>query len=297
MGIDNIQIQPLRSLGEMQHAVDLQRIYWGHDPESVIPAHMLFSLASNGGHVLAATDGDTFAGVLIGFIGTNMEMSDRPAMSNLHVYSKRMVVRPEYRHYGLGTRLKLAQRDYAMQQGIRLVVWTFDPLLSRNAYLNISKLGCISRSFRENYYGTDNIGGLSPLGYSDRLLCEWWITKNRVKERANPNRKSLSLQHYLDANAVLVNPTTVTSEKLALPADTIVDAVGSTFILVEIPHDFPELVQQDAELAKRWRESNRASLGHYMRQDYIITDFVSADYEGRQRSFYILSMMPDETFN
>ncbi|MEL7233725.1 MAG: hypothetical protein AAGK74_04470, partial [Chloroflexota bacterium] len=61
---DSIQIQPLRSLGEMDAAVRLQSIYWGHQPDSVISNHMLFSLTSNGGHVLAATDGDTPIAVL-----------------------------------------------------------------------------------------------------------------------------------------------------------------------------------------------------------------------------------------
>ncbi|MEM6282217.1 MAG: hypothetical protein AAF787_08505, partial [Chloroflexota bacterium] len=83
MSQDSIQIQPLRSLSEMDAAVRLQSIYWGHQPDSVISNHMLFSLTSNGGHVLAATDGDTPIAVLIGFIGTDMTHSDRPARENL----------------------------------------------------------------------------------------------------------------------------------------------------------------------------------------------------------------------
>src|SRR5690606_1782525 len=112
-----IEIRALHSLSDMAAAVDLQKSYWGDDLESVIPAHMLFSLANHGGHVLAALDGNQMAGVLVGFLGTNMEEPDRPAMANLQIVSKRMVVLSEYRNRGLAYRLKLAQRDLAIRQG------------------------------------------------------------------------------------------------------------------------------------------------------------------------------------
>ncbi len=67
-------------------------------------------------------------GVLIGFLGTNAEETERPAMANLQMVSKRMVVLPEYRGQGIGYNLKVVQRDLSIRQGIRLVTWTFDPL-------------------------------------------------------------------------------------------------------------------------------------------------------------------------
>ena len=144
---DTIRIRPLRALDEMAAAVDLQQVYWGSDSGSVIPAHMLFSLAAHGGHVLAALDGDKQVGVLVGLLGADTDaMRDDPAISHLYIYSKRMVVLPDYRGRGLGTQLKLAQRDFALSQGIERVVWTFDPLLAPNAHLNLRKLGGISRT-------------------------------------------------------------------------------------------------------------------------------------------------------
>ena len=186
-------IRTLYKLEDMHEAVELQKTYWGTDLESVVPAHMLFSLATSGGHVIAAFDGDKMVAVLIGFLGTDIQEPTRPAMANLRIVSKRMIVLPEYRGQGVGYKLKKRQREFAMRQGIRLVTWTFDPMLMANAHLNIRKLGAISTSYLENYYGTVNEGGLSRTGTSDRLLVEWWVTNRRVEERLNGSRGLINL--------------------------------------------------------------------------------------------------------
>ena len=147
-------IRSLQNLNEMHGAVELQKTYWGSDLESVVPAHMLFSLATSGGQVIAAFDGDKMVAVLIGFLGTDIQEPSRPAMANLRIVSKRMIVLPEYRGLGIGYKLKKRQREFAMRQGIRLITWTFDPMLAANANLNIRKLGAISTSYLEDYYGT-----------------------------------------------------------------------------------------------------------------------------------------------
>ncbi len=283
-----MEIRALRTLDEMRQAVALQRAYWGDDLESVVPAHMLFSIASHGGHVLAAFDGDTMVGVLIGFLGTNMAESSRPAMANLQLVSKRMVVLPSYRNQGLGYRLKVAQRDLAIKQGVRLIVWTFDPLFAANAYLNVHKLGGICREFRQDYYGTDEAGGLTVLGSSDRLVVEWWVTNRRVEERINGRRSELGLKHYLDANTPILNPTTLQAGGFPAPCDSPAKASGS-MVLLEIPADYGAMVQTDPELARQWRAHSRAQLSALLDAGYLVTDFLREQYEGRQRAFYLLS--------
>ncbi len=113
-----VDIRPLLALHEFDKAVALQKTHWGDDAEAVIPAHMLFSIARHGGHVLAALDGERLAGVLVGFLGTDIEQSG-PVRDALCVISKRMLVLPDYRNHGLAMRLKLSQRTLAIQQGIR----------------------------------------------------------------------------------------------------------------------------------------------------------------------------------
>lgn len=284
-----MEIRALRTLDEMRQAVALQRVYWGDDLESVVPAHMLFSIASYGGHVLAAFDGDKMVGVLIGFLGTNMAESSRPAMANLQFVSKRMVVLPEYRNQGLGYRLKVAQRDLAIKQGVRLIVWTFDPLFAVNAYLNIHKLGGICREFRQDYYGTEATGGLTVLGSSDRLVVEWWVTNRRVEERINGRRTELGLKHYLDANTPILNPTTLRTDGLCMPTNNPARTFGSSMVLLEIPVDYSAIVQADPELARQWRTHSREQLSALLDAGYLVTDFLRELYEGRQRAFYLLS--------
>ena len=283
-----IEIRPLRSLDEMRPVVDMQKLYWGDDLESVIPAHMLFSIANHGGHVLTAFDGDRPVGVLVGFLSTNMEEPKRPAMANLQIFSKRMMVLPEYRSQGIGYRLKLAQRENAVTQGIRLVVWTFDPVLALNAHLNIRKLGGISQTYHENYYGTSGEGGLAKLGSSDRLLVEWWVTNRRVEERISGSRKDLTLSHYLDANTSILNPSALSHDGILLPAEKTTLPSG-TFALLEIPTRYPILEANNPQLAQAWRMHTRKMFTQMFARGFIVTDFLTEEYESRERSFYLLS--------
>src|SRR3990172_6113 len=97
----SVEIKALRTMEEMQAAVELQKVYWGDDADNLVPAHMLYSISSFGGHVFAALDGDRMVGMLVGFLGTDPEQTGRPAMANLLVMSKRMVVLAEYRNQGV----------------------------------------------------------------------------------------------------------------------------------------------------------------------------------------------------
>jgi predicted GNAT superfamily acetyltransferase len=91
-----------------------------------------------------------------------------------------LAVLPEYRNAGLGRRLKLAQREDALQRGFDLMEWTFDPLEIKNAHLNIVRLGAIARRYMPDFYGpsTSPLQGGLP---TDRLVAEWWLRSARVR--------------------------------------------------------------------------------------------------------------------
>lgn len=285
-----IQVKPLKTLDEMRSVVDLQKSFWGQDAESSIPAHMLFSIASYGGHVLAAFDDARIIGVVVGFLGTNVEETDRPAMANLQMVSKRMVVLPEYRGQGIGYRLKLAQRDLTVKQGIRMVTWTYDPLLALNAHLNIRKLGAISGRYLQDYYGVSDQGGLVLLGSSDRLQVEWWVTNRRVEERLNGTRGDLGIQQYLDAHTPIVNTTTADTHGIPWPPENIIMPSG-TLALAEIPANYEAITMNDPVLARAWRLHTRDIFKRLLSRGYVVTDFVRTALEGRDRAFYVLSQM------
>ncbi len=282
-----IDIRLLKAFDEMRVMVDLQKTYWGTSLESVIPAHMLFSIASYGGHVLAAFDGEKPVGMLVGFLGTHGEESERPAMANLQFVSKRMVVLPEYRSHGLGFRLKLQQRQLSIQQGVRLVVWTFDPLMALNAHLNIRKLGAVCRQYLKDYYGTSSEGGLVTLGSSDRFMVEWWVTNRRVEERLYGSRQNITLPQYLEAETPIVNLSSF-ADDMPTPAVRL-EMPSGTLALVEIPVDYSAMVARAPELAKQWRAHSREVFTELIRRGYIVTDFVRANYQAHDRAFYLMS--------
>lgn len=285
--MNDIVIRPLESWEELGDVEALQRAVWGEDPTNIMYRHMLVSIARNGGLILGAYDGKTLIGCSIGFLGTDVADRDRPAMANLKLYSKRMGVLPAYRDRGVGFQLKLAQRDFARQCGIRLITWTFDPLLSRNAYLNVRKLGVTASRFYQDYYGTES-EALTLAGSSDRLQADWWITSRRVEERLEGGRGALSLAQYLSAETTILNPTVPGARGVPLPADSMIKP-GGLLALVEIPSDYEQIVRSDPGLAHAWRAHSREVLPEVFNRGYVITDFLYEAYEGRQRSFYVLS--------
>lgn len=299
MPAHNITIRLLHELDEMYEAVELQKIYWGDDVESLVPAHMLFTIAKSGGHVIVAEDndlGNRMVGVLIGLLATDVPATDnRPAMTSLMIASKRMVVLPEYRGSGIGNRLKLAQRDQAIKQGIRLISWTFDPLLAPNAYLNLSKLGCTCQKYLQDYYGTNAENPLVTLGSSDRLVADWWVTQRRVEERIHGGRPTISVENYLNANATIFNTPHVVDGKL-YPEENPQLPTG-VFTLLEVPLNYTAMLNTDPALAMQWQGHIRGAFQYLMSQGYIALDFVRDHYEGRDRGFYLMGDDSDYNFN
>ncbi len=287
MGNADVVIRTLETWEDMEGVEELQKAVWGDDPSYIMHRHMLVSIARNGGLVLGAFDGERLVGCAMAFLGADMPDEKRPAMANLKLYSKRTAVLEAYHNMGIGYRLKLAQRDFAIQRGIRLITWTFDPLLSRNAHFNIRKLGVTVSHYFQDYYGTES-KALTLAGSSDRFQADWWLTSRRVQERIKGSRGPLTLAQYLGGGVRLLNPTSVTADGLPAPSDQFIEP-PSALGLVEIPPDFPRIVQADPALARSWREHSRAVFGAVLSAGYILTDFVHESFEGRERSFYVCS--------
>lgn len=275
-----IDIKPLTTLDEMRVAVELQRVFWGNDLESVTPAHMLFSLANYGGHVLAAFDNQRMVGVLIGFLGTSKNTVS--AAADLQVVSKRMVVLPEYRGQGIGYRLKLEQRALAIRQGLQKISWTFDPLMALNAHLNIHKLGVVSRVYLENYYGTSNEGGLTTLGSSDRLLVEWHICEPPVEVRLGGQTPQ-----WANGLPIVNMPEVQKSGHITSLEESY--GLPDPVLKVEIPSDYPMMVRSEPELAKRWRTHTRAVFQKLFVQGYAVADFIDESVSGIRYGYYVFT--------
>ena len=284
--MDAIRIERLLRREQHDQAVELQKVYWGDEPGNLVPRHMLHSISHYGGHIVGAYDDSQLVGFVMGFVGTDIDIDHRdarPAMANLLIMSKRMLVLPRYRGRNIGFRLKMAQRDIALRQAIRLVTWTFDPMLAPNAHLNIRKLGGVIQRFSANYFDLDKADSLR----ADRLFIDWWVTHRRVKERAKGQGSKLTLEQYFDVNTPIVNRADANGPWLKPRQMT--DIPNSTFALVEIPTDFRQLEASERSLADDWRFHIRDVFSQMFEAGYIVTDFVSDEYDGRRRSFYLLS--------
>ncbi len=281
-----VEIVSLSQLGDMFPVVDLQRNYWGADAEAVVPAHMLFSITTTGGHVLAAQENGQSIGAVIGLVGY-ADAPDVHTQSQLYIFSKRMVVLPNFRDEGLGYRLKMAQREVALARGIRQVVWTFDPLLSRNAYLNLRKLGAQANLFKQDAYGGYTSGGLSSFGMSDRLYLNWYLDVDEVQARANHTFTPMTLGNYLERGYPLLNLSTLNADGWLVPPVNVLPEVAP-ICLFEIPSNYPEIEKSDLGLAYQWRVHVRQHLQRLMLAGYVVVDFVRGTLKDVTRSLYVL---------
>lgn len=170
----HLEVRHCRGFEELDACVGLQIATWGYDAMDVIPRRMFTVAQRIGGQVMGAFEPE---GALAGFAMSIPAL--RQGMPYLH--SHMLAVRPEYRNAGVGRRLKLAQREDALERGIHLMEWTFDPLEIKNAFFNIEKLGAIARSYTPNFYGVSSarIQGGRP---TDRLHAEWWLDSDRVRD-------------------------------------------------------------------------------------------------------------------
>ncbi|MGB2983744.1 MAG: hypothetical protein WBC63_07795, partial [Candidatus Bipolaricaulia bacterium] len=215
-----------------------------------------------------------------------------PLTGKLKHCSHMMGVREDWRGRGVGQRLKLAQREHALAQELDLVTWTYDPLESLNAALNIRKLGGICSAYVRDLYGEMEDGLNAGLG-SDRFQLEWPIASARVAERLGGKCPRPSISEVLERGGVLLNPAEIGSDGLAQPSSTYSSPM-SQVALVEIPASIQSTKSRDMDLARRWRTHTRAIFEDCLSAGHTVTDFVSevslveGAAEGIRRSYYVL---------
>ena len=282
-----IDIRFIETVAECHAVEDLQRQVWQGDDLEVVPLHLLITVAHNGGVLLGAWDDDKLVGFVFGFLGADEGEAHRPAMTRLKHCSHMMGILPDYRDQGLGYKLKLAQRNAVLKEGIRLITWTFDPLESRNANLNIARLGAVCKTYKREVYG--QMADILNVGLpSDRFQVDWWITSQRVKQRLSGDRPRLTYRSFTSAGTPVVNPTRPNSDGLPVMIENVTEPLGALG-LVEIPADFQAIKAADNDLAREWKARTRSIFESAFETGYIVTDFVYETIDGRPRAFYVLS--------
>ena len=248
-----IVIRDIVDLAEMRELEDLQKEIWGVADREVFPALAFRPITAVGGVLMGAFVAGRMAGFVFGFLG----------LENGHVilHSDMLAVRPEYRSQGIGYKLKVAQRERALEKGIERITWTFDPLQLVNASLNFSRLGVVSNRYLVNFYG-ETTSFLHSTG-TDRLWLTWQLNSERVKARLKEPTTAIDLSDF-DQASMLVQ---VAQDEKPLVGT---DVSFSGNIVIEIPHNINSLAP---DLKVRWREATRQAFLNALDNGYVVEDF------------------------
>lgn len=234
-----IEYRPLKGLSEFKAAEALQRAVWGEgDKED--PFDLLMVVQQQGGLVGGAFKDSHLLGFVFGFPTRHQDVQ----------YSHRLAVLPAARGLGLGLGLKRFQRRWCLENGIRCIRWTYDPLRAANAALNIRALGAQASTYYCDFYG--ELEGINKGAPSDRLQVEWFLDAPVAIRRMEGDRSPLEF-------------------------------ASATTRAIVIPVGFENLLSSDPEGATKIRLETRAIFQQALADGYVIKDFDPA------RHSYILS--------
>ncbi len=274
-------IRNLESYDEMVMVHHLQQEIWGLDDPTVgLYPPLLASTAKHGGIVLGAFDsvsGDMVA-FLFSFIG-------REGNGPFKLYSQAMGVRQQWRGRGIAESLKRTQRERTIAAGLPLITWTYDPLETPNAHLNVHKLRTVSRRYLRNIYGT-GFGALNEGLPTDRLFVEAWVNGERAEEEPYIDWDLVDEAEPIFETMGQGPTLQVVQANLALSADTIQMAIPASIHPIKI---------SNMDLAMDWRMKVRKAFETYFSKDYILTDFISiTGRNGERRNRYLLQKLTPE---
>jgi predicted GNAT superfamily acetyltransferase len=258
LGID---VRELRDPAAHEDAAELLARIWRADsPDQLLNARMMRALAYAGNYVVGAFRGGILIGAAVAFFGID------------HLHSHITGVDPDAQSRGVGHAIKLHQRGWALDRRIESVHWTFDPLVRRNAYFNLHKLGARAVTYLPDFYGrmTDGINAGDTT--SDRLYIQWDVASPEAIAAAAGDPRDVHLE-LVAADAEIV----LGRDASGAPAPTKPAYDGRT-LLVAVPEDVESLRGRDPDLAVRWRGEVREALGGALGAGYRITGMARAGW-------------------
>ncbi len=224
-GTTDVDIRILDDPAELRRVITVFNQVWG-TATPLVNVELARAIQYAGGYVAAAYAAEQVVGGSLGFLGRHL---GRPSLHS-HITG----ILPGVRHTGLGRALKRHQREWAAERGLAWVTWTFDPLVRRNAWFNITVLGAQIHEYLVDFYGP--LGDAVNAGdETDRLLVAWAV-----------------------------------DETLARPAPA---AGERATTLVPTPEDIVVLRRTDQAAAAEWRHQLRRQLGEPLSAGAMVSDF------------------------
>jgi predicted GNAT superfamily acetyltransferase len=238
-----VSVRELTDLAELDGVTGLFSTIWGRSANPPMTIELLRALTKAGNYVAGAFEGDRLVGACVGFFHA-------PAEDALHSHIAGVAAPVTGRSIGFA--LKLHQRAWALLRDVSEIAWTFDPLVSRNAYFNLVKLAARPAEYLPNFYGPmlDAINGDED---SDRILVRWRLRDRAVVHASTGGGVSAVAEDEVAAGAVLALSTAEDGS----PVPGRLDGVTS---LVAVPRDIEGLRATDPRMARRWRGAVRDAL-------------------------------------
>lgn len=268
-----VRVHQIYDLEGLDAVYRLYNGIWRPDPKNPpVTTELLRALTKAGNYVAGAFDDGELVGACVGFFGAPAGVLH----SHIAGVSDRALGR------SVGFALKLHQRAWALQQGMSVIEWTFDPLVRRNAYFNLVKLGAQPAEYLPNFYGgmNDTINGADD---SDRLLVHWDLAAPAVQAACLGKLSPRDAQAERAAGAVVA----LDRSDGARPVKGSHPWAGSV-ALVAVPPDIEALRARDPDCARHWRVAVRETLGSMMDAGARVTGFDRAGW-------YVLDVRPQGT--
>ncbi|GGA18999.1 GNAT family N-acetyltransferase [Psychrobacillus lasiicapitis] len=271
--MNQLTMRVLKTVDEMQLVRQLEEIVWGMES---IPVHQTLTAVKNGGLIIGAFDEEKLVGFSYGFAGYQN--------NEAYLCSHMLGIHPDYQLQGIGKKLKEKQLVVAKEMGYKLITWTFDPLESRNAYLNVTKLYGIVDTYIENCYG-EMTGGINAGLPTDRLQIEWWITSDRVEKK------------WMPSNVIFDNPfqTALSEQNLPILVEPDLFDLTSQGYEVPIPQQFQEMKKISPETAIQWRLQIRKIMQGLFSKGYALVAVRKTDESVNYYQFVQKSTIPIQT--
>jgi predicted GNAT superfamily acetyltransferase len=254
-----VHIRELAEVDDLQRLCALVDEIWHPEPTNPpVTAELLRALAHAGNYVAGAYAGDQLVGTCVGFFAS-------PAAHAMHSHLAGVSPRLIGKHVGFA--LKLHQRAWALARDVSTITWTFDPLVCRNAYFNVVKLGAMPAEYLPDFYGVmDDL--INAGDDSDRLLVHWALTADSVARASQGAGSGADASRLRAAGAAVA----LDIDADGLPAIRDTDPRAAT-VLVRVPLDIETVRRRHETVARRWRHAVRQVLGGLMSDGAMVAGF------------------------